>query len=83
MLDYYIMTKRYGGKSRKNKKNKKGGFSFSGFADWVKSKTGLSTGSSTPVPAAPVQQQTVPPAAPDSSRIVGGKIRKKTKKTRK
>ena len=94
MLDYYIMTKRYGGKSR-SKRNKKGGFSFSGFADWVKSKTGLSTGSTASVqPPAGSSASVQPPASstgstasvqpPAGSSITGGgKRRKKTKKTKK
>ena len=50
MLDYYIMTKRYGGKS---KKNKKGGFLGMTLPDWVRNPFEKKPASNGSPPAAP------------------------------
>ena len=95
MLDYYIMTKRYGGKS---KKNKKGGFLGMTLPDWVRNpfeKKPASNGSppaSTTVQPPPASTtgstapgstlgSTAPGLTPGSAG--GGKRRKKTRKTKK
>jgi len=96
MLDYYIMTKRYGGKS---KKNQKGGIFGMTLPSWVRNpfeKKPASNGSppaSTTVQPPPASTTGSPPGSTITGSSItgsstpgsngGGKRRKKTRKTKK